>query len=199
MGAGEMGEDTIAKRADGPRANARTEDYDESGRIPSTLERYFALRDDVTLAFLFGSVARGKATGRSDVDVAVYFAGGYNLTTVGGITGDLETLLRRDVDLIVLNEANASVAWAALRGTPLLSEGALVLAPLPVVAGLPVLHSGTAPEAGRASPKSGPSGQWPDFDTPRAITGNPSQKSRAFLHPHLVPRFVIAAGYLAGL
>ena len=120
MGAGEMGEDTIAKRADGPRANARTEDYDESGRIPSTLERYFALRDDVTLAFLFGSVARGKATGRSDVDVAVYFAGGYNLTTVGGITGDLETLLRRDVDLIVLNEANASVAWAALRGTPLL-------------------------------------------------------------------------------
>ena len=67
------------------------------------------------------------------------------------------------------------------------SEGALVLAPLPVVAGLPVLHSGTAPQAGRASPKSGPSGQWPDFDTPRAITGNPSQKSRAFLHPHLAP------------
>ncbi|NLG80376.1 MAG: ROK family protein [Firmicutes bacterium] len=40
----------------------------------------------------------------------------------------------------------------------LLSEDALVLAPLPVVAGLPVLHSGTAPQAGRASPKSGPSG-----------------------------------------
>ncbi|MDK2931100.1 MAG: hypothetical protein PWR07_1231, partial [Bacillota bacterium] len=33
--------------------------------------------------------------------------------------------------------------------------------------------------------KSGPSGQWPDFDTPRAITGNPSQKSGALLHPHL--------------
>jgi len=30
-----------------------------------------------------------------------------------------------------------------------LSKGALVLAPLPVVAGLPVLHSGTAPQAGR--------------------------------------------------
>jgi len=39
-----------------------------------------------------------------------------------------------------------------------LSEGALILATLPVVAGLPVLHSGTAPQAGRASPKSGPSG-----------------------------------------
>ncbi len=30
-----------------------------------------------------------------------------------------------------------------------LSEGALVLVPLPVVGGLPVLHSGTAPQAGR--------------------------------------------------
>ena len=34
-------------------------------------------------------------------------------------------------------------------GRASLSEGALVLAPLPVVAGLPVLHSGTAPQAGR--------------------------------------------------
>ena len=41
------------------------------------------------------------------------------------------------------------------------------------VLGLPVLHSGTAPHAGHASPKSGPSGQWPEFDTRRAITGDP--------------------------
>ncbi|MDK2930039.1 MAG: hypothetical protein PWR07_170, partial [Bacillota bacterium] len=74
-----------------------------------------------------------------------------------------------------------------------------VLAPLPVVAGLPVLHSGTAPQAGRASPKSGPSSQWPDFDTPRAITGNPSQKSGAFLHPHLVVMAVYTARRLRNM
>lgn len=67
----------------------------------------------------FGSHARGKATRRSDVDVAVYFADAHDLTSVNGIAAELEALLRKDVDLIVLNEANASVAWAALRGIPL--------------------------------------------------------------------------------
>ncbi|HHY32847.1 MAG TPA: nucleotidyltransferase domain-containing protein [Firmicutes bacterium] len=66
----------------------------------------------------FGSHARGKATRRSDVDVAVYFADAHDLTSVNGIAAELEALLRKDVDLIVLNEANASVAWAALRGIP---------------------------------------------------------------------------------
>ncbi|NLG83051.1 MAG: nucleotidyltransferase domain-containing protein [Firmicutes bacterium] len=87
--------------------------------LPAKLVEYFASRNDIAFAFLFGSQAKDKATGRSDVDVAVYFSPAYDLATVNGITGDLETLLQKNVDLIVLNEANASVAWAALRGIPL--------------------------------------------------------------------------------
>ncbi|NLG78375.1 MAG: nucleotidyltransferase domain-containing protein [Firmicutes bacterium] len=75
--------------------------------------------EDKGLGSPFGSHARGKATRRSDVDVAVYFAGAHDLTPVNGVAGELEALLHKHVDLIVLNEANTSVAWAALRGIPL--------------------------------------------------------------------------------
>ncbi len=119
MNTSEMSSETIATRARESCANARIQEGDESRRILDTLKRYFASRDDVAVAFLFGSHAKGKATRRSDVDVAAYFAGAHDLTRVNGVTGELEALLHKDVDLIVLNEANASLAWAALRGIPL--------------------------------------------------------------------------------
>ena len=40
-----------------------------------------------------------------------------------------------------------------------------------------MLRPGTAPRAGCASPKSGPSGQWPDLDTPRALGNKEAQQS----------------------
>ena len=115
----EMSGETIVARAYEACTNDEMQEGDESKGILGTLKRYFASRDDVVVAFLFGSHARGKATRRSDVDVAVYFAGAHDLTRINGVTGELEALIHKDVDLIVLNEANASVAWAALRGIPL--------------------------------------------------------------------------------
>ena len=119
MNTREMSSQTIATRAHESYTNAKIQEGDESRRILRTLKRYFASRDDVAVAFLFGSHARGNATRRSDVDVAVYFTGAHDLTRINGVTGELEALIHKDVDLIVLNEANASVAWAALRGIPL--------------------------------------------------------------------------------
>lgn len=40
------------------------------------LTRYFADRDDVVAAYLFGSVARGEARAGSDVDVGVLLRAG---------------------------------------------------------------------------------------------------------------------------
>jgi predicted nucleotidyltransferase len=37
------------------------------------LRKYFAARQEVAFAFLYGSQAKGNATKRSDVDIAVYF------------------------------------------------------------------------------------------------------------------------------
>ena len=113
---------TAEKRRRNPsrlKTNAREEKGHHPELLAAKLSAYLASRDEVLLAFLFGSYAKGRATGRSDVDVAVYFRA-YDLAAVNDLATELERLLGKNVDLIVLNEAGSSVAWAALRGLPLL-------------------------------------------------------------------------------
>nr|WP_244262376.1 hypothetical protein [Thermoanaerobacter wiegelii] len=50
--------------------------------------------------------------------MAVYLKG-YDEKFVYNLWNELEDLLKRDVDLVVLNIANATVAWEALRGKKL--------------------------------------------------------------------------------
>lgn len=69
--------------------------------IREVLER----RDDVRLAYVFGSVARGRAGRRSDVDVAVLFDGEPAPRTLDDLTEDLEDAAGRPVDLVDLAEA----------------------------------------------------------------------------------------------
>lgn len=91
---------------------------------------YFEKRPDIAFAFLFGSHAKGIATKRSDIDIAVYFYPGtlhpiefeadvfYEGENI--IWENIETIAERDVDLIVLNRVPSTVAAAALRGIPLI-------------------------------------------------------------------------------
>ncbi|MDI3309966.1 MAG: nucleotidyltransferase domain-containing protein [Thermoanaerobacterium sp.] len=81
----------------------------------SMLKEFFKDREDIIMAFLFGSVAKGKSMKESDIDIAVYFKN-YNEKLVFKLWNELEDLLKKDVDLVVLNIANASIAWEALRG-----------------------------------------------------------------------------------
>ena len=93
------------------------------------LKEYFNKRQEVAFAFLFGSQARGTATKLSDVDIAVYFypEKRYPIEyeketfypTESEIWADLERLLKREVELLVLNRVSASVAASAIRGIPL--------------------------------------------------------------------------------
>lgn len=93
------------------------------------LRQYFDKRDDVAFAFLFGSLARGLATKLSDIDIAVYFYP-KNRRPVefeelvyyekeDEIWAELERLLKKEVELLVLNRVSASVAASAIRGIPL--------------------------------------------------------------------------------
>lgn len=90
------------------------------GRVESLLTEYFASRENVLMAFLFGSAAKGTQRADSDIDVAVYFAEGFSQKDVNHLWNELEALLQRDVDLLVLNRDNPTVAWSAIRGVPLL-------------------------------------------------------------------------------
>ena len=93
------------------------------------LKRYFENRADVAFAFLYGSQAHGYATKLSDVDIAVYFypqerrpieyESENDYDAEDEIWGDLERLLKKEVELLVLNRAAAIVAASAIRGMPL--------------------------------------------------------------------------------
>jgi len=93
------------------------------------LKGYFDRRKEVAFAFLFGSQARGSATKLSDVDIAVYFYPEKRrpleyeedvfYATEDEIWADLERLLKKEVELLVLNRVSASIAASAIRGIPL--------------------------------------------------------------------------------
>jgi len=55
---------------------------------------------DVKKAALFGSMARGEATGKSDVDLLIEFGVKSSLLDLAGLKMELEGLLKKNVDVI---------------------------------------------------------------------------------------------------
>lgn len=94
-----------------------------------SLKNYFKSRKDIAFAFLFGSQARGTATKISDVDIAVYFYPEMRhpieyeeevfYSSEDEIWSEVERILKREIEMLVLNRVSASVAASAIRGTPL--------------------------------------------------------------------------------
>lgn len=92
------------------------------------LKHYFQKRDDVALAFLFGSRADGRARAISDWDIAVYFRSeqGIEIETSKEYPGeesirrDIARLLSQEIDLLVLNRARPPLVFTIInRGRPL--------------------------------------------------------------------------------
>lgn len=93
------------------------------------LKKYFDGKKEIAFAFLFGSYARGNANKLSDVDIAVYFYPEKRhpleyeeeifYDSEDEIWADIERNLKKEVELLVLNRAPATVAGAAIRGIPL--------------------------------------------------------------------------------
>lgn len=83
-----------------------------------------ARSEGMVCAYLFGSHARGKAGAQSDVDLAVLFDEDPPHTLSGlhlDLADDLSGVLRRPVDLVVLNHAPVDLVHRVLR------DGVLVL------------------------------------------------------------------------
>lgn len=93
------------------------------------LKDYFENRENVAFAYLFGSQAQGRATKLSDIDIAVYFTPEKwhpieyeeEIFYLGEdeIWSDLEKLLKKDIELLVLNRVSATISASAIRGIPL--------------------------------------------------------------------------------
>lgn len=100
------------------------------GEIIPALRDYFEMREDILMAFLFGSWAKDQGGIESDVDIAIYFEAKKNALewencsffseNEATIWREIERIVQREVDLLVLNRAPATVADSALKGIPIL-------------------------------------------------------------------------------
>jgi len=83
--------------------------------LTSRLGAFFNEEGNVKLAFLIGSFAKGTAREDSDVDVAVLFGSRPDMEDALELTERLSLLLKRDVDLVVLDTAGPVIKMQALK------------------------------------------------------------------------------------
>jgi predicted nucleotidyltransferase len=89
------------------------------GDLAQSLHRALAGRDDVHVALLFGSRARGRARADSDVDLAV-LAPGVDLLD---LAANLSLVLDLEVHVADLDDASIPLLQAILRDGILIHEG----------------------------------------------------------------------------
>ena len=63
-------------------------------------------RHGVKRAALFGSIVRGEAVEKSDIDLLVEFEGKKSLLDLAGLKLELEELLKREVDVLTYKSLN---------------------------------------------------------------------------------------------
>jgi predicted nucleotidyltransferase len=95
------------------------------------LHRILEAEPDVAYALLFGSRARGAARADSDADIAIELTAGAarDVHALGGLAARLESAAGRRIDLVLLDEAPAPLAYRIFRDGRVLVErdhGALV-------------------------------------------------------------------------
>lgn len=92
---------------------------DTTNRVADISTSYLKQKEEVIMAFLFGSYASGRVCHESDVDIALYLEReDYNLEI--DIQNALEKLLGKEVDLVILSRAPATLSWQIIRrGIPL--------------------------------------------------------------------------------
>lgn len=91
----------------------------ETKDIIAILRLYCENEKDITFGFLFGSYVSKRFCLESDIDIALYLKN-QNDKLESKIQNELERLLTKEVDLVILNRAPATLAWNIIRkGAPL--------------------------------------------------------------------------------
>ncbi len=87
---------------------------------------FLSTQPDVVAAYLFGSLAEGRATSHSDVDTAILLADASDPMAVGDrqlqLMGELERFADREVDVVMLNTAPPILQHQVLASGRLLYE-----------------------------------------------------------------------------
>lgn len=76
-----------------------------SEELISRLREVLEKEEKIAFAVLFGSLAGGRDTFLSDIDLAIYLSQDMDILELGRIVGELEKVTERRVDLLILNDA----------------------------------------------------------------------------------------------
>jgi predicted nucleotidyltransferase len=106
------GEEEMRKCREGLTIEARDPTKEE---ILGVLETFFNHVQGVVLVFLFGSTATHRAHRMSDVDIGVLFKTRPRIDRIIRLRDKLISLLRKEVDLSVLNEASPILKMQVLK------------------------------------------------------------------------------------
>jgi hypothetical protein len=95
-------------------------DLFRNSKIVKSLKNIFGERQEILLAFLFGSFTSKRMRPSSDVDIGILFKAVPNIDTTNNVTEELSTILQREVDLVVLNHASPVLKMQILKNGILL-------------------------------------------------------------------------------
>jgi hypothetical protein len=80
-----------------------------------SLKIFFNEREEILLAFLFGSFASNRIHSSSDIDIGILFKTVPDIDAINHVTEELSSILQREVDLVVLNQASPVVKMQILK------------------------------------------------------------------------------------
>jgi len=83
--------------------------------ITQEIREFLDKRGEVSLAFIFGSFAEGRLNKESDVDIAILFRVEPDISTLTDIMNGISVIVKRDVDIVVLNNASPIIRMEVLR------------------------------------------------------------------------------------
>ena len=92
----------------------------ESSQIVKSLKIFFNMKRDILLAFLFGSFASKRIRRSSDVDIGILFKTVPDRDAINGVAEELSLILRREIDLVILNQASPVLKMQILKNGILL-------------------------------------------------------------------------------
>jgi len=85
-----------------------------------SLRKFFNENPEIILAFVYGSYASKRISPPSDVDIGILFKTIPPMDTINDITEALSSILTREVDLVILNQASPILKMQILKNGILL-------------------------------------------------------------------------------
>ncbi len=90
--------------------------------IAGALKEYFKDKEEILLAFIFGSAVGDRLTKESDVDIAVLFSSMPAFSEVLKITDSVSEAVGREVDIVVLNNSSPVIRMQVLKNGKLIKS-----------------------------------------------------------------------------